>query len=43
MTSGKPDQSVWAHYKPAPNSMPTAQSVKECIAVYRRPKTMENA
>jgi len=38
---GIPSQELFAHHIAAPIKTPNAQSVKECIAVYRRPKTIE--
>lgn len=39
---GMPVQLVSAHQITAPRNMPMAQSEKLCMAVYRRPKTIEN-
>lgn len=39
---GMPVQLVSAHQITAPRNMPMVQSEKLCMAVYRRPKTMEN-
>jgi len=38
---GIPSQELFAHHIAAPIKTPNTQSVKECIAVYRRPKTIE--
>jgi len=38
---GMPSQELYAHHITVPRKTPDAQSVKECIAVYRRPKTMD--
>lgn len=39
---GSPVQLVSAHQMMAPRNTPMAQSVKQCMAQYRRPKTIEN-
>lgn len=40
---GTPGKLLWAHQIPEPRAVPMMQSVKECIAVYSRPNTIENA